>query len=168
LLAADRLVESLQGLPQEDALLYPILYLYQHHIELELKGSISLFLNWLHRGTAEEREKVFDYLGREHSINNLWNKLKEVAPTVVNQLGQATTKAFESLLQQVSEPGSNEPGSKHRPFDQAVRYARYKDGSQTLLGVNEVDLDNLKTQFHKMSHYLGAIAEGIHQEIDPE
>src|SRR5260370_6794126 len=35
--AGDRLVDGLTASPGEDELLYPILYLYRHHLELELK-----------------------------------------------------------------------------------------------------------------------------------
>ncbi|MGD0569686.1 MAG: hypothetical protein ABSA78_14905 [Candidatus Sulfotelmatobacter sp.] len=159
LLAADRLVESLLGAAFEDALIYPIFYLYRHHVELELKGSISLFLNWLHGGTSEERDKQLQKLTREHSIQALWDTLKSLAPQIAAQMPAAATEAFESLVQQINT---------HDGKSEAARYAFYRDGKQTLLGVDEVNLHNLRVQFHKVSHYLGAFKEAIHQEIDPE
>jgi hypothetical protein len=161
LLAADRIVESLKGLPSEDALIYPIFYLYRHHIELELKGAISLFLNWLYRGTPEERTKEVEELTQPqlHGIHTLWNKLKRLAPKELDEMGTETTEAFQSLVQQITD---------HDASGQAARYAFYRDGKQTFTRVNEVDLDNLRTQFRKMSHYVGAVREGIHQEINAE
>jgi len=159
LLAADKLVESLQGLPQEDALIYPILYLYRHHVELALKGSIYLSLNWLFQGTEEERKQRFEKLEltRKHGISELWRVLKGLIPGLVDQMGSGTTEAFESLLGQVSE---------HDSSGQAGRYPFDRKGQQTLMRVNEVDLNHLRLQFKKMSHYLGALDEGIHQEIE--
>ena len=49
---------------------------------------------------------------------------------------------------------------------QAARYESDKKGSPTLAGLRVVDLKDLKTGIHKLSHYLGAICEGIGQEIE--
>ncbi len=159
LLAADRLVESLVGAAFEDALIYPIFYLYRHHVELELKEATSLFLNRLYKGTPEEREKHLEKLTREHGIQAIWDRLKSLAPEIAAQMSATTTEAFESLVQQINA---------HDGKAEAGRYAFYRDGTQTLLGVHEVDLHNLKAQFHKISHYLGDFRESIHQAIDPE
>jgi hypothetical protein len=158
LLAADRLVESWQGLPHEDCLIYPVFHLYRHYVELEMKGAISLSLA-LHDGPPEEREKVLEDLTKKHGIQDLWNTLKSFAAKVVSGMGATTTAAFESLVKEADE---------HDPNGQAAGYAFYRDGKQTFLALHEVDLDNLKIQFGKMGNYLGSLEEGIHQEMAPE
>jgi len=159
LLAADRLVDSWCGLAHEDALIYPVFFLYRHYLELELKGATSLFLNWLYEGTPEAKERMLGKLVENHRIRDLWSTLRSLAPAMVDKMEVEATAAFESLVQEIDDHDSN---------GQAARYAFYRDKKQTFLGLHEVHLDNLRTQFGKLSHYLGALEEAIHQEIDPE
>jgi hypothetical protein len=151
LLAADRLVETLLGTAHEDALIYPIFYLYRHHIELELKESLYPFVNRLHAGTEEQRKQLKKTFGR-HSIKELWDTLKIFAPTIIARISTETTAAFESLVEEIDHyDGSGEEG----------RYAFYKDGKPTFSQLQAVNLGHLKLQFHKMSHYLGGLSEEI-------
>jgi len=55
--AADRLASTYQGRPQDDAILYPWLYLYRHAIELALKESIWLAAR-LRRNNGETDERL--------------------------------------------------------------------------------------------------------------
>ena len=68
--AADRLAQSFQGCPIDDAILLPWLFLYRHAIELSLKSSIK-YATGLRRNNGEEEPKldsdaVADRLKRKH------------------------------------------------------------------------------------------------------
>src|ERR1700740_2864765 len=101
LLAADRLVESLAGVAFEDCLIYPVFYLYRHYIELELKGSIKLFLSCLYKGSQAGRERQLAKLAERHSIQVLWDKLKSLSPTTIARMSLTATEAFHCLVRQI-------------------------------------------------------------------
>lgn len=72
--AADVLVRSLSETNGKsvDSLVYPICYLYRHHIEIFIKDIIQVC------GYLYDIEEVDEYLSKpRHSVSGLWDKLKE-------------------------------------------------------------------------------------------
>lgn len=145
--AADRIVDSCEGHPWEDDLIYPVLALYRHHIELQLKIVIK---------SASKGEEIKDWLYRTHDMERLWAKLNEVYPECHKWADPDWTTACSALLDEFS---------KHDPRSIAARYPIDKE-KQTLETLERVDLQVLKTGIHKISHYLETIIESIHQDLE--
>jgi hypothetical protein len=155
--AGDRLVDSLKGSPVEDALIYPIVYVYRHHLELELKGRILYCLNWLSGKNAEEiKSFASEKLNRNHRLLPLWHTLRNLYPCCAKQMPNET-KAFEKLLAELD---------KLDPDGQAARYAEDIKEKQTFFGLYSLDLALFRSAIHKMSHYLDCILESIGEELD--
>lgn len=149
--AADRLVEGCQGHACEDELIYPILTLYRHHLELQLK--------YVLRCSPNCTKKLRVRLCREHSLVALWKKLTEVYPAFSEWASVECTAACEGLIREFDE---------HDPTSQAGRYPFDKRGRPSLARLEAVDLETLRLGTHKISHYLGTVIEQIHQEREWE
>ena len=153
LIAGDRLVEGFTGTAPEDALIYPVLALYRHHLELELKGLVRQALNYsvadkanIERGRGE--------LSNTHGLKALWNMLQMHFPQSKDWAIPEQHAAFEALLFEFDE---------HDPNSQAARYPWDKKECQTLTRLRRIDLPAVKASIHKMSNYLWCFHEGIIQ-----
>lgn len=156
LLAGDRLVEGLTMSPIEDALIYPIFYLYRHHLELELKGLTRYCLNSFSEIPSEEIKKKIKELDDKHGLGWLWKNLRQLSPGIA-RVNPEADRAFESLLFELD---------RHDPNSQAARYSTDKKDNQTLSKLRSVDLDIFSKAVHKMSNYLDCIYESIGEQKD--
>lgn len=149
--AADRLVEGYPGACWEDDLIYPILNLYRHHLELELKYVI--------RNSSGYTQRPGEWLCIKHSLQSLWNKMVEVCPRFGAWASSECTEACRSLLFEFDS---------HDPTSQGARYPIDLKGNQTLIRLEVVNLHALKLGVHKISHYLSTIIEQIHEDREWE
>lgn len=152
--AGDRLVEGLMKISADPALIYPIFYLYRHHVELELKGTIRMCLH--HLPGTDPKEVVNKEVDKTHNLARLWRFLKKLYPNYNEQMPEAS-QSFESLLLEFHE---------HDPDSQAARYPVDSKGNQTFSRQRSIDMSALRSGVHKMSHYLDCIYEAIAQEVD--
>ncbi len=148
--AADGLVDGTPG--YQDALIYPILNLYRHHLELELKHVI--------RCCAGEREVLDQLSGKDlHSLSSLWHKMVEVYPRFGTWASPECTQACYDLVSEFD---------RHDPNSQASRYPLDRQERQTLLKLENVDLTIFKQGVHKISHYLSTVIEQLGSDRDWE
>jgi hypothetical protein len=145
--AADAIVNGLGHQPWEDKLIYTVLMLYRHHLELQLKIVIRAAPGFLH--------DMSEWLYRQHDLIVLWHWVAEVYPGVHTWASAECREACERLIAELSN---------HDPRSTAARYPVERDGGQVLVGLRTVDLAVLRRGIHKISHYLDAILEGIHQD----
>jgi hypothetical protein len=156
--AGDRLVDGLTGSSDEDELLYPVFFLYRHHLEMELKGRVKACLNHGLSGLAEDEiASVREKLALKHGLRSLWQILKKCYPECDRDFSAGTREAFDHLLRELDDLD---------PSSQAARYSLDRKGNQTLPCLASLDLRELRKNVHKMSHYLAAIREGLYQELD--
>jgi hypothetical protein len=157
LLAADRLVEGYTESPPEDVLIYPILYLYRHHIELELKLLNTRWLTWLSGlDEAAIRRKV-ESLGKKHRLKCLWDRFQGAYPECNQVFDEKTRVAFRTLLFELDD---------HDSEGQSGRYETDSRGMQTLTKLHSIDLPTLKSGIHKISQYLSFLGDEIGREVD--
>ncbi len=157
LMAGDRLVEGLAGSPGEAPLIYPVLTLYRHHLELELKELIRSCPDYLSELSEAEIQKKLESLDNTHSLSSLWSTLQTLYPNCNDWASKEDQEAFKAILFEFND---------HDPHSQAARYPVDKKGNQTLTRLSSVDLPALKVGVHKISHYLNCIYEGIGQEVE--
>jgi hypothetical protein len=145
--AADRIVDGLRGCPWEDALIYPLMSLYRHHLELKLKLVI--------RAAPQFTDDLKLWLVNNHNLKRLWDKLGEIHPECHGWADPECTEACSLLICEFTN---------HDATSQACRYPEDRTGQKNLTGLRAVDPVTLKRGVHKISHYLDAILEGIHQD----
>lgn len=146
--AADLLVEQLGPELVNDELLYPILYLYAHSLELKLKGLVI--------GSSKFSEKTFgiDDLSNNHDLYDLWGKLKENLPYVYRDCPSEWIKVVDKCLKEFSD--LNERG-------QAFRYPLNTKKKQVLERLYCVDLVNFKKVMERISNFLSTAEEAVGQ-----
>ena len=126
--AAEHLAEHVcSSGKDQDFLVYPIIYLYRHHIELVLKSifeSSSILLD--HTPTEDELKA----LGR-HSLLELWTAIRPLLNSVCDRAGnppfpETELEGIDSYIRQIHE---------HDPDGQRFRYATIKTRGAGQLGV---------------------------------
>jgi hypothetical protein len=155
--AGDRLVDSLTGAPWEDSLIYPILYLYRHHLELELKPLVAYALRNFPGLEVDALERKLADLKKNHDLGSLWNQLEYFYPRCNKGSSLEAQQSFRSLLKELTDQD---------PTGEAGRYETDVCGNQTLSRLTVVDAATFKAGIHKMSNYLRQIGVGIDLEIE--
>ena len=117
--AAERLAELVCDTGREqDFLIYPIVYLYRHHIELVLKSILESASGLLDRALTEGDHKT---LGR-HGLLELWQTVRPLLNPVCVRADnppfpEAELEGIHSYIRQIHE---------HDPDGQRFRYATIK------------------------------------------
>ena len=148
---------NFQYLPANDCLLQPIFFLYRHHIELQLKVVLTLSSTYTPKPA--------------HSLDKLWNEVKNQFPRWNTYFESSTNNAFEALLEDLNH------------LDPTSFVARYPDEIRTgkEVFVDEwqrfipsewadirnvrrylfIDLKHLKVEVNKMSKFLDGLYEAL-------
>jgi hypothetical protein len=157
--AADNLVsEHRKSAREADA--YPIIYLYRHYLELELKSIIALgcVAESVEEQDDDARTRVQEIL-RTHDLSILCNACWDacIRALDVNDEFLEIFVAFENC---VLELASHDPGSF------AFRYPIDKKLNPNLTKLQGVDLRQLKTIIDKMARFVAVIRHGLEQQIE--
>ncbi len=150
--AADMIVEAAHDDDlNPDDLVFPVVYLYRHHLELMLKGLVRLGVRL---GSLDDCE---NNLGG-HNLHKLWNKAKQLIKEVWPDSPDDDVQAVEQVILQFH---------KLDPTGQAFRYARDTKGTPHLQNAPaRVELVNLKATLDSVSTFLDAAYAGI-DSCDP-
>jgi hypothetical protein len=137
--AATTLVEDYVNKAESDTLVYPILFLYRHYVELKLK---SILLEAAVSIPCDMPGHASD----EHNLVKLWQMLSHL----LAQSGKAKmlrgSERIERALAQLTQID---------PFSQETRYALAKDmKTATLDQIPRLDLQNFKTVMTKLRSEL--------------
>lgn len=145
--AADLLVEQLGHEFANDELLYPILYLYAHSLELKLKGLVI--------GSSKFSEITVGTKGlNTHDLYELWGKLKKNLPSVYRDCPPERIKVVDECLKEFSD---------HNEGAQGFRYPLSTKPEQTLKRLYCVDLVNCKKVMERIFNFLSTVEEAIGQ-----
>lgn len=141
---ADLLLGATQYERTPDILLYPIVFLYRHYLELRLKSLLN--------GTPSE-------IGSEssvkvgHDLVQLWRDVKDsVLPLVRSECLPVYIDAVDSCIEEFVE--------LDRGGD-AFRYPEFKTGSRTLDNVDSINLSNLGEVMGKIANFLDCVDNAI-------
>ena len=148
--AADILVEQLEGNPQEDRLICPVLFMYRYFVELKLKHLI-LSLDRL-SGTQISKEKF-----GKHHLSPLWIYVREHLDCVGGEGNSA--ELFASLGARIEELNQLDPDSMH------FRYSHSK-AFQEMAIPDSLSMSNLKGTMNKINNAFGLIEAGIDYEME--
>lgn len=148
--AADRLVQYVaeEGRDQ-DFFVYPIAFMYRHHIELQLKRIISTGRSLLQEPGGHPKH---------HKLHDLWPLAKGILRQVwAGHPDPAEFAAIESFIAQFSKIDEDST---------SFRYPLQKAGTPSLQGVRYVDLRSLAECVHSFSDFLDCAAGGLIDYLD--
>ena len=149
--AAELILNSIQNAPTDDELLYPVIYLYRHFLELELKSLVVA------SSTLSPQQIVIEDLNREHDVHKLWLKCEANFQYVPLEFGPEIVGTVGSCIKEISDID---------PLSQAFRYAVDRKGNQTLGRITEVDVLNLKEVMTRIRNFLVVVEETVLEEKD--
>jgi hypothetical protein len=145
---AEQVCESARG---QDVLIYPLVYLYRHHVELVLKSIIELASDLLDRELLQRELKT---LGR-HNLVELWAVARTLLDPVCELVGNPPfppedLEGINSYIHQIHE---------HDPDGQRFRYATRSRARDPSLSP-ELKLVNVRifaNAMEQLADYLEAV-----------
>lgn len=153
--AADILVQHVIELKRDqDFLVYPIIFLYRHHIELILK---SLLLRTSYLSGQKLTKKDQENLG-SHKLIPLWQALKPLIDSVSDKAGwerleKTDLEGVDDYIQQLSNLD---------PESFSFRYAKSKKGNPSLpKDLTLINLRHFSNMMKNLSAYLDHIDVGF-------
>lgn len=138
-----------------NAFIPPYLFLWRHHIELQLKEILKTVatdgVRWTAATEQDVRPNLFSGLQTSHSLQKLWQRVSPLAKTVLQKpqydwhLPAMPLSAVSALIDQLHQI---DPGGDR------VRYDRRTDGELTMLDVNRVDLQHAQRMLSGIAEFL--------------
>ena len=145
----DSIVNSADRVNYIDAKVYPILFLYHHHIELKLKDVISK------GGSLLDEEEEFP---QHHKISELWCIAKKIICQInKDNADKEAVNAVENVIKELSSINNNAEGYRY-PYD--------KEGNLLLKDIDTLNLDTLRKTMKKITTFLDAACEQIYVYLD--
>lgn len=143
--AGDLLVESVASRRgMADSLIFPIVFLYRHYIELRLKSLLHDGCRLLDR---EYKQKS------EHQLLKLWPKVRDILVELWPDGDQSQLEAIDRLIMQFEQVD---------PRSTTFRYPKDLEGKNSLkIEMERVNLRNLKEVVGAMSTVLEGSAAAI-------
>jgi predicted nucleotidyltransferase len=142
--AADHLVkEAIRKHKEQDSLIYPILFLYRQHIELQMKYIIR---TWYRR----RKNEAPNYM--HHNLERLWQGCREIIEEAWPSGDSDDVDIVEEVIHELAEA---DPGSF------TFRYPIDTNDEPVIEEETFIDLRNLYVVMEKTSHFLDGCGEGI-------
>jgi hypothetical protein len=149
---ADFLVETLRRGSDgnyADQFIYPIVYLYRHATEMQLKRIIEIGMR---AGLKAKSSNMAKLLGG-HGLSRLWDEARCIIDQTWPNSDEDATNAVEKM---VREMDAADPDGQH------LRYSRAKDGSGFKPKLpNRTDLLHLRESFAGLWTYLNGSTDGL-------
>ncbi|NYA15555.1 hypothetical protein [Serratia fonticola] len=135
----------------QDFLVYPVLFLYRHHIELLIKQIIGLALQ-----LADEPDK-YQYKKDNHNLNTLWPLAQKLILEVDECYRPSDFKIVKEVVKEL-----------HHADERATdfRYARRNDGTRSLEGIHYINTRRFGEKMGRVSDLLDAIDNGLQYLLD--
>lgn len=147
-LAADMLCQKALDECSVHTLIFPILFLYRHYIELSLKETLhdaSWFITDVRRTDPT------------HDLRTLWKKTRGVLPVVWPEAEPEQIDAVEACITEISE---------HDPQSMALRYPFDNKENPYLENLDSIDLQNLTEVMHRIANFLDCLGEATAQQLE--
>jgi hypothetical protein len=129
----------------QDYLVYPIIFMYRQHLELQLKSIILHARNLL--------QKTETGHPTHHKLDFLWSLAKDLARQVWTDHDDPPEFAVADLF--IEQFLFVDPGSM------AFRYPYLKDGSPSLKGITHINLGLLQQCMDQIVPFLDGVACGV-------
>ena len=151
--AAEFLIDNIEKLDinytrhPQDFVIYPIMFLYRHYLELRLKDIIYLL-------------RKYYFLPYEsisgHSLIKLWYKIRRP----LEQIGDPMDIYNDQIEARIKELNDMDPNSV------SFRYSKTKDNTPTLQNYRRLSPSHIKIVMNELSKCLDTISIGLSGTID--
>lgn len=143
-LAGDKLVEYVvKKNVDQDFLVFPIIFLHRHHIELQLKVIIREGNKLL--SIKEDFENI-------HDLNKLWAKASRIIKKVWSKTDNNIFQAVSDYISQFNNMD---------PISFSFRYPVDKKRNKTLKGLEKINIRNFSEVINKLANFLDGCSYGI-------
>lgn len=152
--AADRLIAGIsEGLHGQDMLVFPILFLYRHYLEVSIKELIREFHPLLGitppvKPKPNERSSA----AQGHDLNGLWSYLKGIIPGIYPDLPDAVLSEIDRVV---------DAFHRHDAGGDAARYPVDLKEQRTLSGLRAINLRKLAEDMDRADNSFTQIGGGI-------
>nr|WP_321456103.1 hypothetical protein [uncultured Cohaesibacter sp.] len=143
----------------QDYMIYPIAFLYRHHIELMLKDIFRLAVDLLEVSISGRQEKN---LGR-HDLAKLWSMIRPLLDPACQKAGESPLPAsdldgIDAYMRQLNE---------HDPNGESFRYSRSRDDTRTLgSDVVHINIRSFAFAMEKLSDYFDGLENWLAMLVD--
>lgn len=144
--AAKFLAENAAGIGMQDPFVYPIAFLYRHHLEIRFKELILLANQLL--------DKAPDY-PKTHGLHVLWSTAKEL----ILQIWPEEPEEFKLIDDIILA------FNKIDQYSDAFRYPMGKKGNESLEGIHHINLTALSETLEKAAWFLDAACGEISENL---
>ena len=135
--AADILVKQVTEKQRyQDALIYPIVFLYRQYLQLAIKDLIRC---------GNKLLDICETFPKTHNINQLWNACSKLLSRISPGDSENEIKEISRLLEQFC---------KVDPTSEAFRYPEDKNGNPSLPGIKHINIRNMSEVINKISVIL--------------
>lgn len=152
--AADILIRHIDETARDqDFLVYPVVFLYRHHIELQIKQVTGLARQLLRDDELRDSDKV------THNLNSLWETARKAILQADDTLSHSDFTRVSAVVKALNEADLRAT---------AFRYARTREGGRSLEGVHYINTRRFGEQMAAASDDLDAIDYGLRYLLDFE
>jgi hypothetical protein len=149
--AALQLTESMCENPSDqDTVVYPILYLYRHHIEMLLKSILRLSVEFLDEPISGNLRRKLE----QHDVQQLWRAIEPRLNPICeraqhNSIPLEDKQGITAYMQQLND---------YDPSGVSFRYGRERDMSRTIPeNVVRINIRTFAFHMEKLSNYLNGL-----------
>ncbi|OEU56998.1 MAG: hypothetical protein BA871_14595 [Desulfuromonadales bacterium C00003096] len=144
--AGDLLIEYIKEKNRDkDLLVYPLVFLYRHYIELRLKEIIR---------DGNQLLDISKKFPKHHRIDELWKECKRILEEV--EVPSKDLEAVEECILQFTEKD---------PISMAFRYPTDKKDNLSLPGLSHINLRNLAEVITRIGSLLDSASDGISEYL---
>jgi hypothetical protein len=147
--AADILVEHVKKTNNKhDVLVFPIVFLYRHYLELQLKMIIKDGYDLLN--TNKDYAKC-------HKLDKLWKDCKIILKEIWPKGDKEPLEAMDDYINQFCQVD---------PMATDFRFPVRKNGTYALEDLNFINLSHLSEVMESIENFIGGIHEAISNELE--
>lgn len=137
--------ELIEKLQDRDFLIYPLIYLHRHYLELKLK-EIIVEGNFL-LGNP-------DFLPKGgHDLMTLWKESLNILSKVWGSDYNPPNKAIETKIKELHQADLKSDGFRY-PID--------KDGNENLKSLQKINYRNFKDEFSEVKEFIEGVTDGLY------
>jgi len=158
--AANQLaLEACKIRSEQDIIIYPIAYLYRHHIELVLKDIFLMAASLLRLETTNSQKNAL----MRHNLLKIWNYVIPLLAPICELAGeeplpQEDIEGISSYIRQINDYDSG---------GNSFRYARELNGARSLPeNLALINIQDFAIGMEKLSDYLGGLESWIDGLVD--
>ena len=152
--AADILIRHIDETARDqDFLVYPVVFLYRHHIELQIKQVTGLARRLLGDIDTHGGDKV------THNLNSLWEVARRLILQADDTLGPSHFRRVSDVVRALNESDLRATG---------FRYAHTAEGGPSLEGIHYINTRRFGEQMAAASDDLDGIDTGLRYLLDLE